>query len=125
MAVPFPDPVVVSLLSTRYTALGGRVSLLDTAPVPSAKVTGTGSLEPSDGFEQTPIYQVDIFADDELTAGTIAWEIVNDWPSIHHLTVGTALVVGAWVETLPRILPRTDSNHARYLLEVGIRLTTV
>lgn len=121
--IPFADPVVIALLVDRFSdAVGDRVSVSQVAGPPSLRVTLTGDLEAPTDWERTPIFQVEVWAVSEFEAGTLATRITNEWPQIRRVNAAGAYVSGAWIESHPRPLPADDTDLARYILEVGLRL---
>lgn len=127
--IPFPDPVVISLLAN-LPALSadfdGRVSTrLNPDDLPAIRITKVSDREAPSPWEATPIYQIEVWTDDELQAGELAWKIRNTWPTAVREVVGDALVHGRWVDTNPTPAPDPDTDKSRYLLDVGIRLSGV
>lgn len=128
MSVPYPDPVFIALLADLPVVADqtdGRVSVVLDATLPAARVTKVGDLEPPTTFEGTPIYRVEVWADDELTAGDIAWRIKNTWPAAVPTVIAGARVHGRWVEANPRPSPDPETGKPRYLVDLGIRLSGV
>lgn len=127
MSVPYPDPVFVSVLAglPGFDELDGRVSTYLDSVLPAVRVTKVSDLEASTREEATPIYQVEIWADEEFVAGDLAWRLTAAWPSSTATVAGAALVHGRWVETNPFPQPDAETEKPRYLLNLGIRLSGV
>lgn len=126
MSVPFPDPVVIALLSANADVLdvaGGRVSTVLDANLPALRVTKVADYEPPTSAEATPLYQVEVWAHDELVAGDLAWRLAQSWPTGTAETVLTALVHGRWTESNPFPSLDTETLTPRYLVTLGIRLS--
>lgn len=126
MSVPFPDPVLISALSNLPALAddyGGRVSTVLDAVLPALRITKVGDAEVPTTDDAAPIYQVEVWADDEFTAGDIAWRLVNAWPSARRERVLDALVRGRWVEANPFPSPDPETETSRYLVSLGIRLS--
>jgi len=128
MPVPFPDPVLISTLVeldtlTEYTA--DRVGTVTDAMLPALRIAKVGDAEPSTEEQATPIYRVEVWAEDEMTAGTIAWVIRNSWPTLMPAVVQDAYVYARWIDIDPRPLPDPETGLSRYLIDVGIRLSGV
>ncbi len=133
--IPYPDPVVWHLVADRLPDLGGRVFDELVSPLPAARVTKVGDHEAPSTWEATPLYQVEIWAEDTYTAGRLAWDLINDWPTavpgVVSLDLGDpevtpyALVHGRWIEVNPNPSPDRDTGLARYIVTVGIRLSGV
>jgi hypothetical protein len=126
--IPFPDPVVISLLANLpvlSSTVDDRVSteLDDRGILPALRITKVTDREPPTYWEATPIYQVEVWAQDEFQAGSIAWEIKNHWPTAVREVVGDALVHGRWVDSDPHSSPDPQTDLPRYLMTVGIRLS--
>ena len=128
MSVPFPDPVLITILSNlpalaQYT--GERVGTATDATLPALRVAKVGDAEPSTEEQATPIYRIEVWADDEWTAGTIAWIIRAAFPTFEQEVVDDAYVYARWVDLDPRPLPDPETELPRYLIDVGIRLSGV
>lgn len=126
MSVPYPDPVLVSVLSTLpelTETVAGRVSTVLLPTLPAIRVTKVSDAEPPTTWEAAPIYQAEVWADDEADAGQIAWDLVNAWPTAVATVVGAARVHGRWVETNPFPSPDVDTGTPRYIVTLGIRLS--
>jgi hypothetical protein len=126
VTVPFPDPVLVSLLSELpavASTAGGRVSTVLDAMLPALRVVLVGHREAPSSWEATPLYQVEVWADDEFQAGSLAWDIANTWPSVTKVIREGALVTHRWLSTSPFPSPDPETGKSRYLLTVGIRLS--
>lgn len=123
MTIPFADPVVVALLAEHFAdEVGDRVSTTDVGPSPSLRVTLLYDEEPPTTWERTPIFQVEVWADDAYAAGVLATRITNVWPTLRRVNAGGAYVSGCWIDSHPRPLPDPDTDRARYLLQVGLRI---
>lgn len=128
MPVPFPDPVLISTLAdlptlTEYT--GDRVGTATDTMLPALRISKVGDYEPPTEEHATPIYRIEVWAEDELTAGTIAWVIRNTWPTLVPHVVLDAYVYARWIDIDPRHLPDPETGLPRYLIDVGIRLSGV
>jgi hypothetical protein len=124
--VPFPDPVVVAVLASLPVladSVGDRVSTALEPTFPALRVTKVRDHEPPTSWEATPIYQIEVWDDDAFTAGSIAWDIKNHWPTAKREVVGDALVHGRWVDLDPIPSPDPETETPRYLVHVGIRLS--
>lgn len=124
--VPYPDPVLVKVLAglpVVADVAGGRVSTVLDANLPALRVTKVTDREPPTAEEATPIYQVEVWADDELVAGDLAWRIANAWPTSAHAVVDAARVHGRWTDASPFPSPDPETETPRYLVSLGIRLS--
>jgi len=128
MSVPYPDPAIIALLADLPPLaddLGGRVSTVLDATLPALRVTKVGDLEAPTTWEATPLYQVEVWADDEFTAGDLAWRITNVWPRAVAQVAGNAVVHARWVEANPFPSPDPETEKPRFLVTLGIRLSGV
>lgn len=127
MSIPFPDPIVIALLSDHpaLADLENRVSVVLASNLPAARITKVGDHEEPSRWEATPLYQVEIWDEDELNAGRIAWDLYNGWPHVGREVVLDALVHGRWSETYPFPSPDPATELPRYILTVGLRLSGV
>jgi len=128
MPVPFPDPVLITTLVdlptlSEYTA--DRVGTATDATLPALRVAKVGDAEPPTEEQATPIYRIEVWAEDEMTAGDIAWIIRNTWPTLVPAVVRDAYVYARWIDIDPRPLPDPSTGLPRYLIDVGIRLSGV
>lgn len=126
--VPYPDPVAIALLATLpalATTIGDRVSTTLDSTLPAIRLTKVADREPPSYWEATPIYQAEIWAEDEFQAGQIAWDLKNAWPTATHEVVGDALVTGRWVDFDPHSSPDPQTELPRFLVGLGIRLSGV
>lgn len=125
MSVPYPDPVVIALLAELpgLDEIGGRISTSLDSTLPALRVTKVADLEPPTSEEATPIFQVEIWADDEFVAGDLAWRLKDIWPFSVPTVVGSALVHGRWVEASPFPQPDSETEKPRFLISLGIRLS--
>lgn len=138
MAVPFPTPALIASLRslTGLATVGDRISTAlypEEDPLPAIRVTLSSHKEAPTSWEATPVFQLDVWAEEEIEAGNLAWAIRNEWPSVEKVIIGDALVTARWVEVEPipfSILqsspnPQFYSGIPRYLLSVGLRLSGV
>ncbi|WP_394620947.1 hypothetical protein JNUCC0626_18190 [Lentzea sp. JNUCC 0626] len=125
MPVPFPDPAVVALLAglPGLEDVGGRVSTRLDSTLPAIRVTKVRDREAPASWEATPIYQLEVWAAEELQAGQLAWVIKNNWPTAVKRVIGDALVTGRWVDVDPSPAPDPETDLPRYLVTVGIRIS--
>jgi hypothetical protein len=125
VTVPYPDPAVIALLGELpgLAPVGGRVSTQLDAILPAIRVTKVGDREESTPLEATPLFQVEVWANDEFTAGSLAWALRNEWPSAKRQLVGDALVYGRWIAVDPTPSPDPETDLPRFLVTVGIRLS--
>ncbi|MBP2323356.1 hypothetical protein JOF56_003741 [Kibdelosporangium banguiense] len=125
MTVPYPDPAIIALLTTLpgLDEIGGRVSTQLDSTLPAIRVTKVSDREAPVSWEATPIYQIEVWADDEFQAGALAWAIKNNWPTAKRAVVLDALVHGRWVDTDPISSPDPETELPRFLITVGIRLS--
>lgn len=125
MSVPYPDPVVIALLAELpgLDEIGGRISTSLDSTLPALRVTKVADYEPPTSAEATPLYQVEVWAHDELVAGDLAWRLAQSWPTGTAETVLTALVHGRWTESNPFPSLDTETLTPRYLVTLGIRLS--
>lgn len=131
--VPAPTPVLIRVLS-RLPALandiGDRVSVVLDSRLPALRVAKTGDQAPPSVWEAVPMYQIEVWATDELDAERIAYTLKNAWTSATAEIVGDAVVHGRWVVQDPMPLPANDDEAedtglARFLLTVAFRMTGV
>lgn len=122
---PAPTPVVIAVLSSlpAVTDDTDRVSTTLLSPLPAIRVTKVGDAETPSASSIAPLFQVEVWAEDELDAERIAWRISDDWPAARREAVRDAVVHGRWVEISPRPLPDAETGHPRYLVTVGLRLS--
>jgi hypothetical protein len=126
VSVPFPDPVMVALLARTTDVVdvaGGRVSTVLDSVLPALRVTKVSDYERATAEEASPIYQVEVWADDELVAGDLAWRLFNAWPSAHAEHLLGALVHGRFSDSSPFSSPDPETESPRYLVALGIRLS--
>jgi hypothetical protein len=130
--VPYPDPVVIDVLNDLdFPEIDGRISTVLDPVLPALRIAKVGDLEEPSPWEATPLYQIEVWAADELEAGRLAWDLRHAWPRYRREVVGDALVTARWVEVNPRSFPDTDNDItadsgtdlARYILTVGLRLS--
>lgn len=128
MSVPYPDPIVIELIS-RLPAVAetteGRVSVVLDSLLPAIRIAKVGDAEAPSTYEGTPVFRVEVWADDEFVAGDIAWRIKNSWPTAKREVVLDGLVHGRWVDADPRTSPDPETEKPRYLIDLGIRLSGV
>lgn len=126
MPVPYPDPVLIALL-TRIpavtTLVKDRVGTKLDAKLPAIRITKVRDHEAPSAWEATPIYQVEVWAPQEAVAGALAWEIKNLWPTAVKEVVGAARVTHRWIDLDPFPSPDPDSDTPRYLVHLGLRLS--
>ncbi len=127
MTVPYPDPVMIAVLAElpALADLGGRISVDLDSVLPAARITKVRDLEAPSAWEATPIFQVEIWGEDALVTGRLAWDLKNVWPSVVKQRIGDALVTGRWVDVDPNPSPDRETGLARHLLSLGIRLSGV
>lgn len=128
MTVPYPDPAVIAILSELpgLEDVGGRVAtqlVPHKEPLPALRVTKVSDREAPSSWEATPIYQIEVWANDEFQAGSLAWVIRNNWPTVIKQVIGDALVTGRWVDSDPFPQPDPETGLPRFLVSVGIRLS--
>lgn len=126
--IPYPDPVLVNILANlpalaAHTA--DRVGIVTDATLPALRIVKIGDRERPTPYEATPIFRIEVWADDEYTTGSIAWIIRNHFPTAVPEIVGDAYVYGRWIELDPRPLPDPETELPRHLIDVGIRLSGV
>lgn len=126
MSVPYPDPVFVQAL-TALDALATVHSVSTTLydVLPAVRVAKVRDHEAPSDWEATPIYQVEVWADDEFQAGEIAWAVKNEWPSAHKQVVGSALITHRWVDLDPLPFPDVETDKPRHIVHLGLRLSGV
>lgn len=124
--IPFPDPTAVALmLQLVGDEVADRVGTdEEIGSVPFVRLTLVADLEPPTNWERTPLFQVEVWHHTPYEAGVLATRIANLWPTVRRSTAAGAYVSGAWVESMPRPLPDPNTDHARYFLEVGLRIHT-
>lgn len=125
MSVPYPDPIVIALLADLLSVLGERVGTSLESTLPAARITKVGDREDPSPVEITPLFQVEIWGTDEYETGQIAWDLYNRWPSVRREVVLDALVYARWAATTPTPLPDDETDLARHVITVGIRLSGV
>jgi len=121
--IPRPAPAVVAFIkSLGITALGGRVSTQLSQTLPACRITLLYDLDPSEDWERTPVFQVEVWATDDAIADEIANEIYNRWRSFRG-QYGQAYVSGAWPHSGgPRPLPDQTTNLKRAQFEAALRI---
>jgi len=111
-------------------ATGGRIGTSLDVTLPALRVALVGYQgSPATGWEAAPMFQVEVWADDEGTAESIAWTLANNWPSAEKREVPGGTVNGRWIVQLPISLPpddgeAQDTDKARYMVNVALRLTS-
>ena len=135
--IPPPTPVVIRLLNSIPAVtdhVGDRISVVLDAQLPALRVALVGYAgAAATDWEACPMFQVEVWAEDEIEAEEIAWVINNHWTTATREIVGQAAVHGRWVVQNPLSLPARmtsedsdeDTNLARYLVNVAFRLTGV
>lgn len=122
---PAPTPVVIAILKALAVESVTRVSIKLLSPLPALRVTQVSDAETPSSSSIAPLFQIEVWAGDELDAERIAWRLADVWPTAVRQVVRDAVVHGRWVEINPRPLPDPETGHARYLLTVGLRLSGV
>lgn len=130
--IPPPTPQLVHVLANLPALAddtGDRVSTVLDATLPALRValvgyTGSASAD----WEIAPMYQVEVWAEDEIDAERIAWNLTNAWPSAIKEFYGDGCIHGRWVVQLPQSLPPNDDDAkdtdlARFFVTVAFRLT--
>ncbi|MDT8915757.1 hypothetical protein [Amycolatopsis sp. PS_44_ISF1] len=125
MTVPYPDPAVITLLGELpcLAPVGGRVSTQLDSTLPALRITKVSDREGPTPQEATPLFQVEVWAEDEFIAGSLAWALRNEWPSAKRQLVGDTLVYGRWIAADPTPSPDPETDLPRFLVTVGIRLS--
>ncbi len=117
----FPAPVFIALL--RASGVVSNVSTNDaraSSQLPAVRVTVTNT--PVADVGQDVVAQVDVWADDEGTAGDLAAELATYWDSLLSGTVADAYVSGVRIESEPRPFTLDNDTAPRYLFDVGARI---
>ncbi len=126
-AIPAPTPVLIALLTDLLPAIGDRVSIVLLSPLPALRVAKIGEQQGVSDWSVAPMYQIEVWAEDELGAEEIAYALKNTWPHAGRQRVGDGMVHGRWVVQDPMPLPADDdqakTDLARYLLTVAFRMT--
>jgi hypothetical protein len=115
---PRPAPAVIAFLKTLpIPAIAGRVSTRLFSTLPAVRVALVYDLNADYTYERTPVFQIEVWADDEAVADTIAVQIYDAWPSFRG-TFGDAVVSGAWPHSggpLPLPDPTTNKPRAYFM----------
>jgi hypothetical protein len=131
---PAPTPVVIAVLSglPAVTADTDRVSTTLLSPLPALRVAKVGDAETPDSPSIAPLFQVEVWAEDELEAEQLAWDLKNAWTSSEKQVFPDlrAVVHGRWVVQDPLSLPANDKDAddtglSRFMVTVAFRLTRV
>lgn len=128
--IPAPTPALIAILRDLMAdEVGDRISISLDRVLPALRVAKTGDQAPPSEWEAVPMYQIEVWHEDELEAERIAWHLKNVWTSATLRTYGSAAVHGRWVVQDPLHLPANDdeakTDLARYLVTVAFRLTGV
>lgn len=120
--VPIAEPAVIAYLAGLGLAYDDRVSTENDDTLPCVRVTRLYDLEPGNRWESKPVFQLEVWADDELTALRTAQAIANRWPDFRG-THGDAYVSGAWLHSgHPRPLPDPETSLPRALFEAALSI---
>jgi hypothetical protein len=130
-ATPFPgatpgaEPVAVAVLRRM---LPGVVNIAlpernGDASLPLVRVTSIGDASAPRAEERTPVFQVDVWADDYDEAESLAVFLAAAWPRIRDIDADKAYVSGAWVEAQPiyQTTPQ-EAEPPRFRLSLGLRI---
>lgn len=115
--IPFPVPLAVAFLTSHPDLAplhGGRVSTVLRQPLPAVRVSLIGGA-PATRWEWRPELQIEAWAEDEMTAGTLATSLREVWTTFRGPVDG-GFVSGAWIVSEPRHVPDDQTDLARYLL---------
>ncbi len=128
--VPPPTPAVIKILAALVPEVGRRVATDLSSQLPALRIANVGQQEGVSDWEEAPMFQVEVWDTDSVVAERLAYDIKNAWPSAVKQTIGPAVVHGRWVVQNPIPLPPSDDDAkdtdlARYMLTVGLRLTGV
>lgn len=132
--VPPPTPAAVSLLRSMPSLaddVGDRISVVLDATLPALRVALVGYLgSAATTWESAPMFQVEVWAEDELEAERIAWNLNNDWTRSGQEPVPGGMCHGRWIAQNPIRLPASDDEAedtglARFMVTVAFRLTGV
>lgn len=126
--VPPPTPAMIAALQGLLPAVGDRISVRLDPQLPALRVAKIGDQQSVSDWESAPMFQVEVWAEDELEAEQLAWDLKNVWPSATKQVFGPAVIHGRWVVQDPLSLPPNDdeaknTDLARYLVTVAFRLT--
>lgn len=121
----FPTPVFIRLLLD-MDLFGESVSTNGAgAPeqFPAARVLLLNDRTPQQPWT-TAVAQVDVYGDDELATGDLAFVVAERWRTgiLPGVYAGSRVERG-WVESLPRPFPDPETHAARYLMELGLVIT--
>lgn len=119
--IPWPDPLVIAWLRDHPDLAplhGGRVSTRLDDVLPALRVTLVYDAQAATAWERVPVYQIEVWAEDEVAAGQIATDVANTWASFKG-RFGAAYISGSEVVTWPRPEPDPETDLPRYLLEAA------
>lgn len=120
-----PDMVVIHLLRSDpdiSAATGGRISTDLQKGDPAVRVQLIGGGDPLTVWEWNGTVQVDVWAQDQLTAADVVALIRSRWTNYRGRTIDHlgAYVSGTWLESSPVFLLDPDSGSPRYMLTLGV-----
>lgn len=121
----FPAPVFIRVLRDANLPFAQLSTTEAVASLPGARVTIVGTPSGPDGWQEVTA-QLDVWADDEITAGDLAAAVATYWDSLLYGRVAVAVddeayVSQAWVEQDPAAFTVND-EAPRYQLTVGLRI---
>ena len=120
--IPPPEWCAIELLrdDPELAALHlGRVSVEHLPGPVAVPVTLLPGGRSTSAWEWPATVQVDVWADDQITSGTLAALIRDRWPG-QRREAGGALVAQTWVVSNPMALVDPDSHLPRYMLTLGL-----
>lgn len=120
--IPIAEPAVVDYLAGLGLAYADRVSTRTEDTLPCVRITRLYDLEPGNRWESKPVFQIEVWAADELVALHTAQDIANRWPDFRG-AYGGAFVSGAWLHSgHPRPLPDPETSLPRALFEAALSI---
>ena len=117
-----PDIVAIALLRddpVLRVLHGGRVSVDALPGGPAVRVTLLPGPQPTSRWEWSAQVQLDVWADDQLVAGSLASAIRDRWP-YQRGSVAGSWVSGTWVVSDPMALNDASSKLRRYSMILGL-----
>lgn len=116
--IPRAAPAIIAYLKPQVP--GARVSTVLNSVLPAVRVTLVYDYDAQE-WERAPVFQIEVWADDEIVADTLANSLWNAWPGFRGVYANTT-VMGAWRVSGPRPLPDTVSSKARVMFEGAFRI---
>lgn len=124
---PPPTPVVVAALKALpvVTEQSTKVSTRLLSPLPAIRVAKVGDAETPSASSIAPLFQIEVWDEDELETERIAWRLADEWPTAIPGVSGGGYVHGRWVHINPSPSPDPETGQARHILTVGLRISGV